>query len=92
MCSTPAETYKRVAPAFAARDRRSSRASRCARFPPHSTVGSSIRSPSTNTVGSRRIPSVWIAGDPDAPIHTDGSLREPTLFADGERIELPAEE
>ena len=30
-----------------------------------------------------------IGGDTDAPIHLDGILREPTVFADGEEIELP---
>lgn len=30
-----------------------------------------------------------IGGDVDAPIHMDGILREPTVFADGEEIELP---
>ncbi|WP_135663561.1 aminopeptidase [Halorhabdus rudnickae] len=28
-------------------------------------------------------------GDTDAPIHLDGILRQPTVFADGERIDLP---
>jgi leucyl aminopeptidase (aminopeptidase T) len=31
-----------------------------------------------------------IGGDVDAPIHLDGILREPTVYADGEEIELPA--
>ena len=31
-----------------------------------------------------------IGGDTDAPIHTDGVLREPTVTADGEPVELPA--
>jgi leucyl aminopeptidase (aminopeptidase T) len=31
-----------------------------------------------------------IGGDTDAPIHMDGILREPTVFVDGEEIELPA--
>jgi leucyl aminopeptidase (aminopeptidase T) len=30
-----------------------------------------------------------IGGDNDAPIHMDGVLREPTVYADGEEIELP---
>ena len=30
-----------------------------------------------------------IGGDTDAPIHADGVLREPTVYADGEEIELP---
>ena len=30
-----------------------------------------------------------IGGDTDAPIHADGVLREPTVFVDGEEIELP---
>ena len=30
-----------------------------------------------------------IGGDTDAPIHLDGILREPTVYADGEEIELP---
>ncbi|MEF8777891.1 MAG: aminopeptidase [Natronomonas sp.] len=33
-----------------------------------------------------------IGGDTEAPIHTDGILREPTVFVDGERIELPTVE
>ncbi len=31
-----------------------------------------------------------IGGDTDAPIHLDGILREPTVYADGEVIELPS--
>jgi leucyl aminopeptidase (aminopeptidase T) len=31
-----------------------------------------------------------IGGDVEAPIHMDGILREPTVFVDGEAIELPA--
>ncbi|MEF8807750.1 aminopeptidase [Natronomonas sp.] len=30
-----------------------------------------------------------IGGDNDAPIHMDGILREPTVYVDGEEIELP---
>ena len=30
-----------------------------------------------------------IGGDTDAPIHLDGILREPTVYADGEEIDLP---
>ncbi|ADJ16288.1 aminopeptidase [Halalkalicoccus jeotgali] len=30
-----------------------------------------------------------IGGDTDAPIHSDGILREPTVFADGVEVELP---
>ncbi|AGB33404.1 hypothetical protein C488_17643 [Natrinema pellirubrum DSM 15624] len=30
-----------------------------------------------------------IGGDTDAPIHLDGILREPTVYADGEPIDLP---
>jgi leucyl aminopeptidase (aminopeptidase T) len=30
-----------------------------------------------------------IGGDIEAPIHFDGILREPTVFADGDEIELP---
>jgi leucyl aminopeptidase (aminopeptidase T) len=30
-----------------------------------------------------------IGGDTDAPIHMDGILREPTVYVDGETIELP---
>src|SRR6056297_3294036 len=30
-----------------------------------------------------------IGGDTDAPIHFDGILREPTVYADGEEIDLP---
>lgn len=30
-----------------------------------------------------------IGGDTDAPIHSDGILREPTVYADGAEIELP---
>jgi leucyl aminopeptidase (aminopeptidase T) len=33
-----------------------------------------------------------IGGDVRAPIHTDGVLREPTVYADGEAIELPTVE
>jgi len=28
-------------------------------------------------------------GDTDAPLHLDGIIREPTVFADGEEVELP---
>ncbi|TQQ80732.1 aminopeptidase [Halonotius roseus] len=31
-----------------------------------------------------------IGGETDAPLHLDGILREPTVYADGEEIELPA--
>jgi len=31
-----------------------------------------------------------IGGDTEAPIHMDGILREPTVYVDGEEIELPA--
>jgi leucyl aminopeptidase (aminopeptidase T) len=31
-----------------------------------------------------------IGGDTDAPIHSDGVLREPTVYVDGEEIALPA--
>ncbi|MFO7926791.1 MAG: aminopeptidase [Halobacteriota archaeon] len=31
-----------------------------------------------------------IGGDTDAPIHMDGILREPTVYVDGEAIELPS--
>ncbi|AHF98484.1 aminopeptidase [Halostagnicola larsenii XH-48] len=31
-----------------------------------------------------------IGGDVDAPIHLDGIIREPTVFADGDEVELPA--
>lgn len=31
-----------------------------------------------------------IGGETSAPIHADGVIREPTVFADGEAIELPA--
>lgn len=31
-----------------------------------------------------------IGGDTDAPIHLDGVIREPSVFVDGEEIELPA--
>jgi len=31
-----------------------------------------------------------IGGDTEAPIHLDGVLTDPTLYADGERVELPA--
>ena len=31
-----------------------------------------------------------IGGDTDAPIHLDGVIRDPTVRADGERVELPA--
>ena len=30
-----------------------------------------------------------IGGDTEAPIHMDGILREPTVYADGEEVELP---
>ena len=30
-----------------------------------------------------------IGGDTDAPIHSDGVLREPTVYADGEEVALP---
>ncbi|MFB6095308.1 MAG: aminopeptidase [Halodesulfurarchaeum sp.] len=30
-----------------------------------------------------------IGGDTNAPIHLDGVIRNPTVFADGERVELP---
>jgi leucyl aminopeptidase (aminopeptidase T) len=30
-----------------------------------------------------------IGGDTDAPVHLDGILRDPTVYADGEAIELP---
>jgi leucyl aminopeptidase (aminopeptidase T) len=30
-----------------------------------------------------------IGGDTDAPLHLDGIIREPTVFADGEEVELP---
>ena len=33
-----------------------------------------------------------IGGDTDAPIHLDGILREPTVYADGEEIDLPTVE
>ncbi|SFR96450.1 Leucyl aminopeptidase (aminopeptidase T) [Halomicrobium zhouii] len=33
-----------------------------------------------------------IGGDTDAPIHLDGILTEPTVFADGEEIDLPRRE
>ena len=33
-----------------------------------------------------------IGGDVSAPIHTDGVLREPTVYADGEEVELPTVE
>ncbi|MHC3436852.1 aminopeptidase [Natrialbaceae archaeon A-gly3] len=33
-----------------------------------------------------------IGGDTEAPIHLDGIVREPTVFADGEEIELPRPE
>jgi leucyl aminopeptidase (aminopeptidase T) len=31
-----------------------------------------------------------IGGDVEAPIHLDGILRDPTVYADGEMIELPS--
>jgi len=31
-----------------------------------------------------------IGGDTDAPLHLDGILREPTVYVDGEEIELPS--
>lgn len=30
-----------------------------------------------------------IGGETEAPIHLDGILREPTVYADGESIDLP---
>ncbi|WP_327053191.1 aminopeptidase [Halomicrococcus gelatinilyticus] len=33
-----------------------------------------------------------IGGDTDAPIHLDGILREPTVYADGEEVDLPTVE
>jgi leucyl aminopeptidase (aminopeptidase T) len=33
-----------------------------------------------------------IGGDTDAPIHLDGILTEPTVFADGEVVDLPQSE
>jgi leucyl aminopeptidase (aminopeptidase T) len=30
-----------------------------------------------------------IGGDTEAPLHLDGIIREPTVYADGERVELP---
>ena len=30
-----------------------------------------------------------IGGDVEAPIHLDGILREPAVYADGEEIDLP---
>lgn len=33
-----------------------------------------------------------IGGDTDAPIHSDGILREPTVYADGVEVELPRAE
>ncbi|WP_440007248.1 aminopeptidase [Halomicrococcus sp. SG-WS-1] len=30
-----------------------------------------------------------IGGDTDAPVHLDGILREPTVYADGEEVDLP---
>ncbi|WP_423743212.1 aminopeptidase (plasmid) [Haladaptatus sp. SPP-AMP-3] len=30
-----------------------------------------------------------IGGDTDAPLHLDGIIREPTVYADGEEVELP---
>ena len=33
-----------------------------------------------------------IGGDTDAPVHLDGILREPTVYADGEEIDLPTVE
>jgi leucyl aminopeptidase (aminopeptidase T) len=30
-----------------------------------------------------------IGGDTDAPLHLDGIIREPTVFADGEEVDLP---
>jgi leucyl aminopeptidase (aminopeptidase T) len=33
-----------------------------------------------------------IGGDTDAPLHLDGILREPTVLADGEEVELPSVE
>jgi leucyl aminopeptidase (aminopeptidase T) len=31
-----------------------------------------------------------IGGDTDAPLHLDGIIREPTVYADGEEVELPS--
>jgi leucyl aminopeptidase (aminopeptidase T) len=33
-----------------------------------------------------------IGGDVHAPIHLDGILREPTVYADGEVVDLPQDE
>ncbi|WP_254537124.1 aminopeptidase [Halomarina litorea] len=33
-----------------------------------------------------------IGGDTDAPLHLDGIIREPTVYADGEVVKLPASE
>jgi leucyl aminopeptidase (aminopeptidase T) len=33
-----------------------------------------------------------IGGDTDAPIHSDGVLREPTVYVDGEVVALPTVE
>ena len=30
-----------------------------------------------------------IGGDTEAPIHSDGIIREPTVYADGEEVDLP---
>jgi leucyl aminopeptidase (aminopeptidase T) len=30
-----------------------------------------------------------IGGDTSAPIHSDGVLRDPTVYADGDEVELP---
>jgi leucyl aminopeptidase (aminopeptidase T) len=30
-----------------------------------------------------------IGGDTDAPLHLDGIIRDPTVYADGEEVELP---
>jgi len=30
-----------------------------------------------------------IGGDTEAPVHLDGILREPTVYADGEEVRLP---
>ncbi|WP_323675295.1 aminopeptidase [Halorubellus sp. PRR65] len=33
-----------------------------------------------------------IGGDTDAPIHSDGVIRDPTVYADGEEVDLPTPE
>jgi leucyl aminopeptidase (aminopeptidase T) len=30
-----------------------------------------------------------IGGDTEAPVHLDGIIRDPTVYADGEEVELP---